>query len=82
MLVFKLRFLNEESFKYYFEKEGFMVNEEFIPDDIENKEALTELVADGEMKSEEEGFLHGYNEDIEPDRSDEEGLDDDEKIED
>lgn len=57
-------------------------DEEYVPDDLENEDALQERVDNAEMSSEEEGFLVGYNEDIEPDRSDEEGLDDDEKVED
>lgn len=59
-----------------------MDDEEFLADDIQNDEALEEQIENAEITSEEEGFLKGYNEDIEPDRSDEEGLDDDEKIED
>jgi len=55
---------------------------EFQPDDMESSEALQAKVDDGEMTSEEEGFISGYNQEIEPDTSDEEGLDDDEKVED
>ena len=50
--------------------------------DIENDEVLEEQIENAEISSEEEGFLKGYNEDIVPDKSDEEGLEDDEKIED
>lgn len=59
-----------------------MSKEEFLPDDIQSDEALEEQIENAEITSEEEGFLKGYNEDLIPDRSDEEGLDDDEKIED
>ena len=59
-----------------------MVDEEFLADDIQSDEALEEQIENAEITSEEEGFLKGYNEDIVPDKSDEEGLDDDEKIED
>lgn len=51
-------------------------------DTIESDEFLEEQVDNSEISSEEEGFLKGYNEDIEPDHSDEEGLDDDERVED
>jgi hypothetical protein len=51
-------------------------------DDVGSENALEEKVENSEITSEEEGFLVGYNKDIEPDRSDEEGLDDDEKVED
>lgn len=57
-------------------------DEMLLSDDMENDEVLQEAVDNAEMTSEEEGFLKGYNEDITPDKSDEEGLDDDEKIED
>jgi len=53
-----------------------------VSDDLENEEVLHERVENSEMTSEEEGFLMGYNEDIESDKSDEEGLEEDEKIED
>lgn len=59
-----------------------MPEEEVQPDDLENEEVLQDKVDNAEMSSEEEGFLVGYNEDIEPDTSDEEGLEDDEKLED
>ena len=59
-----------------------MNDEEFLADDIQSDEALEEQIENSEITSEEEGFLKGYNEDIVPDKSDEEGLDDDEKIED
>ena len=59
-----------------------MSNEEPQPDDLESNEVLQDKVDNAEITSEEEGFLVGYNEDIEPDTSDEEGLDDDEKVED
>ena len=59
-----------------------MPEDEPINDTIESDEFLEEQVDNSEITSEEEGFLKGYNEDIEPDHSDEEGLDDDERIED
>ena len=57
-------------------------DEEVLQDDLDNEDVLQEKVDNAEMTSEEEGFMVGYNEDIEPDRSDEEGLDEDEKLED
>jgi hypothetical protein len=61
-----------------------MAKEDEIPpaDNLENDDVLEEQVDSAAITSEEEGFIKGYNEDIEPDKSDEEGLDEDEKIED
>lgn len=61
-----------------------MAKEDDTPpvDDLENSEVLEEQVDSSVITSEEEGFIKGYNEDIEPDKSDEQGLDEDEKIED
>lgn len=61
-----------------------MAKEDDLPpsDDMENEENLEDQVESAAITSEEEGFLKGYNENIEPDKSDEEGLDEDEKIED
>jgi hypothetical protein len=63
---------------------GLMSKEDEMPpsDSFENEEVLDEKVDNSEIKSEEEAFIKGYNEDIEPDRTDEEGLDEDEKVED
>ncbi|MGM5483313.1 MAG: hypothetical protein ACQER9_00160 [Nanobdellota archaeon] len=58
-----------------------MAEEDTMPDDIESDEVLNEQVDNSEISSEEEGFLSGYNEESEPDRSDEEGLEDDERLE-
>jgi hypothetical protein len=55
-------------------------NEPPIEDDIQNQEVLDEQVENAEITAEEEGFLVGYNEDPEPDHSNEEGLDDDERV--
>ena len=59
-----------------------MPEEEIQPDDLENSEVLQSKVDNAEMSSAEEGFLEGYNKDVEPDTSDEEGLEEDEKVED
>lgn len=61
-----------------------MVKEDDMPqsDNLENDDVLEDQVDSSAITSEEEGFIKGYNEDIEPDKSDEEGLDEDEKIED
>ncbi|MFT4326713.1 MAG: hypothetical protein ACMXYK_04385 [Candidatus Woesearchaeota archaeon] len=59
-----------------------MDEEELQPDNLESEEVLQQKVDDAEMTSEEEGFLMGYNEDMEPDKSDEEGLEEDERFED
>lgn len=59
------------------------MSDEDIPtsDDLEKEDVLEEQTENAEITPEEEGFLVGYNEDIEPDTSDEEGLDEDERIE-
>jgi hypothetical protein len=55
-------------------------NDPPIEDDIQNQEVLDEQVENAEISAEEEGFLVGYNKDPEPDHSNEEGLDEDERI--
>ena len=52
-----------------------------VTDSMDNDEAIQEKVDNAEMDNGEAGFMQGYNADIEPDTSDEEGLDDDEKVE-